>query len=114
MIKIKDNKMSNKQPTIYELMSKKRLEIAAAQIDILSHYVPEKKEVFVQRLYDAYHKSIIDEQSEKSLEEMNKLIEDYLSEIERHRKNNPELEKSSEIKKKLNELEDILTRFNHP
>lgn len=103
--------MSEKEPTIYEQMSKQRLEIAAAQISILTYYDFRGKDKRVQELYDVSHKSIIDEQSEKSIEEMDELIGKYLNEINAYRTNNPQIERSEEVKSKFKRLEGLCRSY---
>jgi hypothetical protein len=91
-------------PNVYEQMSRQKLELAAIQINILTHYNPEGKERRVQELYDISHKSMIGEQSEKSIEEMENLIRRYKSEIKFYREKNPEIESSDKMMRKLEEL----------
>ncbi len=93
--------------TIYEKMSRQRLEIAAAQIDILDYFDSKNKERRTQELYDVSHKSIMTEQSEHSLEKMDELIRKYQEEIIAFRKENPDVEKSRKVRKKMKELERL-------
>ena len=95
------------KPTIYEQMSRQYLGIAAIQIDLLSHYDSDGKERRTQELYDVSHQSMIEEQSEKSLEKMDELIRKYQGEIKEFREENPDVESSKKVRKKIRELEKL-------
>ena len=103
--------MDNLQ-TIYEQMSRQRLEVASVQVDILTHYDPEGKEKRVQELYDVSHRSIIDEQSEESLERMDELIKKYEWELNLFRTNRLDTEESDDVQKKIRELEKLCNLYS--
>ena len=103
--------VENKQ-TMYEQMSRQRLEVASVQVDILTHYDPEGKEKRVQELYDVSHRSIIDVQSERSLEKMDELIKKYEWELNLFRTEHPNTEESEDVRKKIRELEKLCDLYS--
>lgn len=103
--------MDNLQ-TIYEQMSRQRLEVASVQVDILTHYDPDGKERRMQELYEVSYKSIIDEQSEQSLDEMAKLIKRYKSEISSFRTDYLDMEECKNLQEKISELEELFNRYS--
>ncbi len=94
-------------PTIYEQMSMIRLEISAAQISLLNNYDPKGMRQRAQELYNVSHLSIIDEQSEKSIEKMEELIRQYQEEINRFRELFPEIERKEKVRKNIIDLENL-------
>jgi len=104
--------MTKDNQSIYEQMSRQRIEVASVQIDVLSHYDPDGKEKRMQELYDLSHKSIIDEQSERSLEEMDELIKKYEWELNLLRTEHPDTERSEDVRKKIRELERLCNLYS--
>lgn len=94
--------------TIYDKMARERIDIATAQIDLLSCYDPERKEKRIQRLYDVSHRSLIDEPSEKSIEEMERVIKEFKAELAILREESPDAEASEKIRNKIEALEKLL------
>lgn len=99
--------------TIYEKMSRQRLEIAAAQIDILDYFDSKNKERRTQELYNVLHEALIKHPSEISISEMDKLIQKYNRDIAFLRRKSPSVESTYEVRKKIRELEYLLTAFSN-
>ena len=98
-------------PTIYETLARKKMIIAVTQINILSYYDPSNERNKMQQLYDLSHDAILKIQSEKALDEVDSLIDEFQRTILKYREGNPELENdSSDLKKKLGRLEKKLTK----
>ena len=103
-----ENKMQNEhKQNIYEKMSHERIKVVCAQIDILSYYNAENKERRFQELYTVSHQTLIDQQSERNVEEVDELITKFQDEIAKLRKVYPHIEEVEEIREKLSELERL-------
>tara|TARA_Y100000310_G_C20373658_1_gene664717 strand:+ start:108 stop:419 length:312 start_codon:yes stop_codon:yes gene_type:complete len=102
--------MNERVPTIYEVLARKKMIVAATQINILNYYDSSKEKVRMQQLYDLSHEAIIESQSEDAVDKIDTLIDEFQATISKYRRVNPQLENySPDLKKKLGRLERKLT-----